>query len=216
MISSACSQLRGRPRHRPLRAQPRAARRSARCPTARTVLQRRHPRPGVGPRPRSASTSSTRSSTGSPSRPSTCRPTSTCSRGRTGQYVFISSASAYQTPAGAAADRRVHAAAQPVLAVLAGQDRVRGAAGRAPTARTASRRRSCGPRTPTTARSCRSTAAGPSSSADAPGQGGRRPRRRHLAVDADPPRRLRQGASSACSATRRRSATASTSPPTRC
>ena len=59
---------------------------------------RRHPRPGRPRARRSASASSTPSSTSSPSRPSTCRPTSTCSRGRTGQYVFISSASAYQTP----------------------------------------------------------------------------------------------------------------------
>ena len=50
----------------------------------------------------------------------------------------------------------------------------------------------------------------------APGQGGRRARRRHVAVDADPPRRLRQGLRRPARPSRRRSATASTSPPTRC
>ena len=40
---------------------------------------RRHPRPGLGHARRSAAGSSTPSSTGSRSRPSTCRPTSTCS-----------------------------------------------------------------------------------------------------------------------------------------
>jgi nucleoside-diphosphate-sugar epimerase len=103
--------------------------------------------------------------------------------GRTGQFVFISSASAYQKPRRAPADRRVDAAAQPGLALLAGQDRVRGPPGahvprgrlpgddRAALAHlrpqeSALRRRLDGRR------------------ADAPGPGGRRPRRRHVAVDA--------------------------------
>ena len=47
---------------------------------------------------RSATWSSTRSSTGWPSPPSTCQADLDLFRGRTGQYVFISSASAYQTP----------------------------------------------------------------------------------------------------------------------
>ena len=84
--------------------------------------------------------------------------------GRTGQYVFISSASAYQTPPARLAARRVDAAAQPVLAVLAGtRSRARTCSSRR-TARAASRRPSSGRRTPTTARWCRSTAAGRSSS----------------------------------------------------
>ena len=91
-----------------------------------------------------------------------------------------------------AADHRVDAAAQPDLALLAGQDRLRGAArarlsrgrlpgdDRAPLAhlrprQPALRRRLDGRR------------------AHAPGPGGRRARRRHLAVDAHPPHRLRQG-----------------------
>ena len=77
-------------------------------------------------------------------------------------------------------------------------------------------RRSCGRRTPTTAPRSRSTAAGPRIGPDAPGQAGRRARRRHLAVDADPPRRTSPAASSRCWATRARSATPSTSPPTTC
>ena len=50
--------------------------------------------------------------------------------GRTGQYVFISSASAYQTPPDPPAGHRVDTAAQPVLGVLPRQDRLRGAAAR--------------------------------------------------------------------------------------
>ena len=49
-------------------------------------------------------------------------------RGRTGQYVFISSASAYQKPPTTLAYPGIDAAEEPVLAVLAGQDRLRGAA----------------------------------------------------------------------------------------
>ena len=91
-----------------------------------------------------------------------------------------------------AADRRVHAAAQPGLALLAGQDRLRGAArarlsrGRLPgddRAALAHLR----PHEP----ALRGRLDG--GRAHAPGQGGRRPRRRHVAVDAHPSRRLRQG-----------------------
>ena len=62
---------------------------------------------------------------------------------------------------------------------------------------------------------CRSTAAGPRSTGCARAAG-RRARRRHVAVDADPPRRLRQGLRAAARATRARSARRSTSPPTTC
>ena len=48
------------------------------------------------------------------------------------------------------------------------------------------------------------------------GPAGRRPRRRHLAVDPDPPHRLRPRLRRRCSATRGRSARPSTSPPTTC
>ena len=44
----------------------------------------------------------------------------------TGQYIFISSASAYQKPPAAPDDHRVDAAGQPLLGVLAQQDRLRG------------------------------------------------------------------------------------------
>ena len=80
------------------------------------------------------------------------RPTSTSSPGRTGQYVFISSASAYQTPPARAADRRVDAAAQPVSGSTRATRSPARSCSCAPTARTASRRPSCAPRTPTTAR----------------------------------------------------------------
>ena len=45
-------------------------------------------------------------------------------RDRMGQYVFISSASAYQTPPRPTAGRRVEPAPQSVLAVFARQDRL--------------------------------------------------------------------------------------------
>ena len=45
----------------------------------------------------------------------------------TNQFVFISSASAYQKPPVAPGDHRVDAAREPVLGVLAQQDRLRGA-----------------------------------------------------------------------------------------
>ena len=48
------------------------------------------------------------------------------------------------------------------------------------------------------------------------GQAGHRARRRDVVVDADPPRRTSPAGSSRCSATRGRSASRSTSPPTRC
>ena len=113
-----------------------------------------------------------------------------------------------------AAVHRVDAAAQSDLAVLAGQDRLRGAARRAPTASTAFRPRSSGPRTPTTARRCRAKAAGPSSIACAEDKRSSStataPRCGRSRTPATSPR-----GSSACSATRKRSARASTSPPTR-
>ena len=119
--------------------------------------------------------------------------------------------------AGAAADHRVHAAAQPVLAVLARQDRLRGPAGaRLPRGRLPGHDRApLAHLRPHAACRCDGgwTVDRPHARA---GKRGRRPRRRHVAVDADPPRRFRPGLRRRCSATRRRSATASTSPPTRC
>ena len=108
----------------------------------------------------------------------------------------------------------IEPAAQPVLAVLPGQDRVRGPTGRRPIATAGSRRRSCARRTPTTAPSSRSTAGGPSwtGCAVAP--------RSWCTVTArrcgrSPTTPISPGRSSACSAIRRASATRSTSPRTR-
>ena len=47
---------------------------------------------------------------------------------RTRQYVFISSASAYEKPPRSPLHHRVDAAQEPLVAVLAGQDRLRGRA----------------------------------------------------------------------------------------
>ena len=56
--------------------------------------------------------------------------------GKTGQFVFISSASAYQKPPSALPHHRRNAARKPLLAVFARQDRLRRAAdGRIPRAR---------------------------------------------------------------------------------
>ena len=84
-----------------------------------------------------------------------------------------------------------------------------------PTARTASRPRSSGRRTPTTTRRSRSTAAGPPIDRMRRGAPGRRARRRHLAVDPHPPHRLRRAVRRPARPTRGRSVTPSTSPPTR-
>ena len=46
-------------------------------------------------------------------------------RGKVGQYIFISSASAYQKPADALAHHRIDAAGQSLLAVFARQNRLR-------------------------------------------------------------------------------------------
>ena len=85
----------------------------------------------------------------------------------------------------------------------------------APTATTASRSRSCGPRTPTTARWCRSTAAGPRSTACAAAS------RSSSTATArrcgrSPTTPTSPGPSSACSATRGDRRQPSTSPPTTC
>lgn len=47
-------------------------------------------------------------------------------KGKTKQFMYISSASAYQTPAGGLQDHRGHAAVQSVLAVFPRQDCLRG------------------------------------------------------------------------------------------
>ena len=57
----------------------------------------------------------------------------------TGQFIFISSASAYQKPPVAPGDHGVDAAREPLLGVLAQQDRLRGAPDARPTGRAASR-----------------------------------------------------------------------------
>ena len=214
-ISSACSQRCGRPRPRPLRAQPRAdvdppaARRGAPCCRATSATR---PRPG----PRSATTTSTPWSTGSPSRPSTCRPTSSSSPGAPASTSSSARPRPTRRPPARLPILESTPLRNPIWPYSQRQDRVRGPAGRAPIARTASRPRSCGPSHTydRTQRALRRRL--DRRRAHAAGQAGRRPRRRHLAVDAHPPRRLRQGLRRRCSATRRRSATASTSPPTRC
>ena len=78
---------------------------------------------------------------------------------KTRQFVFISSASAYQTPPEQLPHHRGDAAGQPVLAVLAGQDRLRAAPdGRAPLD-AGSRSPSCVRPTPTGRLSCPSPSA---------------------------------------------------------
>ena len=122
--------------------------------------------------------------------PDHVRPTWSCSAGRTGQYVFISSASAYQTPPARLPVVESTPLRNPFWQYsrdkIACEDLLTAAYRDA-----GSRRRSCGPRTRTTARSCPFdggwTVLGP----DAAGQGDRRARRRHVAVDAHPPQRLR-------------------------
>ena len=191
IISSACTAAGRRARgrrctvlNRGMQPRPAAARGRAGAAGRRPRRRRRAPTP-------SATWSSTRSSTGWPSRPSTCTADLDLFGGPDGAVRLHQLGVGLPDAAGAAAGHRVDAAAQPVLAVLPRQDRLRGPARRRlPRARLA-RRRSSGPRTPTTGRRCRSTAAGRRIAPDAPGQAGRRPRRRHLAVDADPPRRLR-------------------------
>ena len=129
IISSACSRAGGRTRPRPDRPEPRTQQGPA---AARRRQGAARPTSGTPQRParRSATSSSTPSSTGWPSPPTTCAPDLDLFEGRSGQYVFISSASAYQTPPRAAARDGVDAAAQPVLAVLPRQDRLRGPARR--------------------------------------------------------------------------------------
>ena len=68
------------------------------CAQRRARLARRYPRSRVGAGGAWAITPSMWWSTGSRSRPITSKPISICFAGRTGQYVFISSASVYQTP----------------------------------------------------------------------------------------------------------------------
>ena len=117
-------------------------------PGAKT-LRRSSTRPGRRRR-RCGITTSTRWSTGSPSRPKTSsvrRRSSRAGRGSTS-----SSARPPPTRSRCRSRHRVDAARQPVLGVLAQQDRLRGAPARAPTARRASRSPSCGRRTPTTDR----------------------------------------------------------------
>ena len=46
-------------------------------------------------------------------------------RGRTAQFIFISSASAYQKPPGQFSHHRIHAAGESVLGLFAQQDRLR-------------------------------------------------------------------------------------------
>ena len=134
IISSACSRAGGRARPRPDRAQPRRQHATGRCPTGSTVLRADIRDAGVGARGARRPRRSTPSSTGVAFTPDHVRADLDLFAGRTGQYVFISSASAYQTPPARLPVDGVDAAAQPVLAVLPRQDRLRGPARRAPTA----------------------------------------------------------------------------------
>src|SRR5256884_3723181 len=83
-------------------------------------------------------------------------------RGRTGQYVFISSASAYQTP-----PARMPVTESTPLRNRSGRTPVTRSPARTcsspPTGSRGSRPQSCGPRTPTTRRRCRLKARGPCS-----------------------------------------------------
>ena len=110
--------------------------------------------PGCGRGRRSATCTSTRSSTGSRSRPSTSQQDLALFRGRTGQYVFISSASAYQTPAASLPVTESTPLDNPVWAYsrdkIACEERLL-----PPTGQTSSRSPSCARRTPTTGRCCR-------------------------------------------------------------
>ncbi len=118
--------------------------------------------------------------------------------------------------AGAPADHRVDAAAQPVLAVLARQDRLRGPARRAPTASDGLPGHHRAPVAHLRPRPCPPRRRLDGGRPDAPGQAGRRARRRHLAVDAHPPHRLRPRLRRPARQPARRSARPSTSPPTTC
>ena len=86
------------------------------------LVNRGHPRSGLRPAPPSATRPSTRRAASSASPPITCsdRHRPVPAEGR--QYVFISSASAYQTPPTPLPVTRVDSVANP-SAVLAGQDR---------------------------------------------------------------------------------------------
>ena len=135
------------------------------------------------------------------------------------QFVFISSASAYQKPADGLSDHRIHASLQPLLAVLPRQDRLR----RTPPPGLSRRRlpghhrpplphlwrhlrflwsSTVGP-APTLSSTACAAASRSSSPATAPRSG------------PSPTTAISPSASSACWATPRPSATPSTSPPTR-
>ena len=129
-------------------------------PAEARVLAGRRPRPGVAPAPPSAIASSTPSSTWWRSRRSTCRPTSTCSPAAPAS----TSSSARRRPTRRPPARLPVVESTPLRNPFWQYSRDKIACedllvARLPRRR-ASRRRSCGRRTPTTARSCRSTAAG--------------------------------------------------------
>ena len=136
IISSACSRAGGRARHRPVPCSTAAQHATRPLPAGVTVLRGDIRDPASVREALGDLRVRRRRRLASRSRPSTSGPTSTCSAGRTGQYVFISSASAYQTPPARLPVDGVDAAAQPVLAVLPRQDRLRGPARRARTATT--------------------------------------------------------------------------------
>ena len=113
--------------------------------------------------------------------------------GRTGQYVFISSASAYQKPPPRLPVAGVDAAAQPVSGStrrdkIACEDLLVAAYRDDGFPVTIVRPSHTYDRT-----SLPLDGGWTVDRPDAPGPAGRRARRRHLAVDADPPQRLRQG-----------------------
>ena len=147
-------------------------------------------------------------------RRTTCARTSTCSAG--GPVSTSSSAPRRPTR------RRPHACPlvestplrNPFLAVLRGtRSRARTCSCRR-TASTASRRRSCARRTPTTSTHVPFAGGWTVVERMIRGQGGRRPRRRDLAVDPDPPHGLRQGLRAAAGPPADASGTSSTSPAT--
>ena len=152
--------LRGvRPRPRPRGRSPDARAEAL----ALRALGRGSPRGPRRPRPRSTGrrrAAGTPSWTSSPTRRRRWRRRSSAFAGRTGQYVFIGTAAAYDKPNARLPITEDAPAREPVLGVRAAQDRVRGARAARRTASASCRSRSCGPPTPTARRGSRRASAG--------------------------------------------------------